>query len=165
MPISANTYLDVARGPSEPKRCVQVPATAHRRERQALTQERDDRGRLRAPAPGGRRPPGSESPCPERVGLSRDRPGGQRPGGGGVRPPAQTAGDDLGQRPADHPHVLARPGPRHKHDIPISAMAAVTERGTSSSAVSRRFVALSTKRLGAFLERPLGGAGPAGGLH
>ena len=34
--------------------------------------------------------------------------------------------------------------------------AAVTERGTSSSAVSRRFVALSTKRLGAFLERPLG---------
>ena len=32
----------------------------------------------------------------------------------------------------------------------------VTERGTSSSAVSRRFVALSTKRLGAFLERPLG---------
>ena len=34
--------------------------------------------------------------------------------------------------------------------------AAVTERGTSSSAVSRRFVALSTKRLGAFLERSLG---------
>ena len=31
----------------------------------------------------------------------------------------------------------------------------VTERGTSSSAVSRRFVALSTKRLGAFLERSL----------
>ena len=41
----------------------------------------------------------------------------------------------------------------------------VTEQGTSSSAVSRRFVALSTKRLGAFLERPLGGAGPAGRLH
>ena len=32
----------------------------------------------------------------------------------------------------------------------------VTERGTSSSAVSRRFVALSTKSLGTFLERPLG---------
>ena len=32
----------------------------------------------------------------------------------------------------------------------------VTERATSSSAVSRRFVALSTKRLEAFLGRPLG---------
>ena len=32
----------------------------------------------------------------------------------------------------------------------------VTERATSSSAVSRRFVALSTKRLQAFLSRPLG---------
>ena len=32
----------------------------------------------------------------------------------------------------------------------------VTERATSSSAVSRRFVALSTKRLEAFLDRPLG---------
>ena len=32
----------------------------------------------------------------------------------------------------------------------------VTERGTSSSAVSRRFVALSAKRLGSFLSRPLG---------
>ena len=32
----------------------------------------------------------------------------------------------------------------------------VTERATSSSAVSRRFVALSTKRLQAFLGRPLG---------
>ena len=32
----------------------------------------------------------------------------------------------------------------------------VTERTTSSSAVSRRFVALSTKRLQAFLDRPLG---------
>ena len=32
----------------------------------------------------------------------------------------------------------------------------VTERATSSSAVSRRFVALSTKRLQAFLDRPLG---------
>ena len=32
----------------------------------------------------------------------------------------------------------------------------VTERATSSSAVSRRFVALSTKRLAAFLGRPLG---------
>ena len=31
-----------------------------------------------------------------------------------------------------------------------------TERATSSSAVSRRFVALSTKRLQAFLDRPLG---------
>ena len=31
----------------------------------------------------------------------------------------------------------------------------VTERATSSSAVSRRFVALSTKRLQAFLDRPL----------
>ena len=41
----------------------------------------------------------------------------------------------------------------------------VTERATSSSAVSRRFVALSMKRLEAFLDRPLGGAGPAGGLH
>ena len=37
-----------------------------------------------------------------------------------------------------------------------SVPADVTERGTSSSAVSRRFVALSTQRLGAFLERPLG---------
>ena len=36
-----------------------------------------------------------KSPGPERVGLSRGRPG-QRPGGGGVRPPAQTAVDDLG---------------------------------------------------------------------
>ena len=34
--------------------------------------------------------------------------------------------------------------------------AGVTERATSSSAVSRRFVALSTQRLQAFLERPLG---------
>ena len=34
--------------------------------------------------------------------------------------------------------------------------AEVTERATSSSAVSRRFVALSTKRLQAFLSRPLG---------
>ena len=34
--------------------------------------------------------------------------------------------------------------------------AEVTERGTSSSAVSRRFVALSTKRLQSFLSRPLG---------
>ena len=34
--------------------------------------------------------------------------------------------------------------------------AAVNERATSSSAVSRRFVALSTKRLHAFLSRPLG---------
>ena len=32
----------------------------------------------------------------------------------------------------------------------------VTERGTSRSAVSRRFVALSAKRLGSFLSRPLG---------
>ena len=32
----------------------------------------------------------------------------------------------------------------------------VTERGTSRSAVSRRFVALSAKRLGWFLSRPLG---------
>ena len=32
----------------------------------------------------------------------------------------------------------------------------VSERGTSSSAVSRRFVALSAKRLGSFLSRPLG---------
>ena len=32
----------------------------------------------------------------------------------------------------------------------------VTERATSSSAVSRRFVTLSTKRLEAFLGRPLG---------
>ena len=32
----------------------------------------------------------------------------------------------------------------------------VTERSTSSSAVSRRFVALSSKRLQAFLDRPLG---------
>ncbi len=32
----------------------------------------------------------------------------------------------------------------------------VTERGTSRSAVSRRFVALSAKRLGSFLKRPLG---------
>ena len=32
----------------------------------------------------------------------------------------------------------------------------VTERATSSSAVSRRFVALSSKRLQAFLDRPLG---------
>ncbi len=36
------------------------------------------------------------------------------------------------------------------------APAAVTERGTSSSAVSRRFVALSATRLRAFLSRPLG---------
>ena len=34
--------------------------------------------------------------------------------------------------------------------------AEVNERATSSSAVSRRFVALSTKRLHAFLSRPLG---------
>ena len=34
--------------------------------------------------------------------------------------------------------------------------AAVTERATSSSAVSRRLVALSTKRLEVFLGRPLG---------
>ena len=34
--------------------------------------------------------------------------------------------------------------------------AEVTERGTSSSAVSRRFVALSRQRLQAFLDRPLG---------
>ena len=32
----------------------------------------------------------------------------------------------------------------------------VTERGTSRSAVSRRFVALSARRLGSFLSRPLG---------
>ena len=57
-------------------------------------------------------------PGDERVGLSRGHPG-QRPGGGGVRPPAQTAVDDLGQRPADDPVVLARPGPRHEHDVPI----------------------------------------------
>ena len=43
--------------------------------------------------------------------------------------------------------------------------AEVNERATSSSAVSRRFVALSTKRLHAFLSRPLGDAGPAGGVH
>ena len=36
------------------------------------------------------------------------------------------------------------------------APAEVTERGTSSSAVSRRFVALSAKRLRSFLSRPLG---------
>ena len=49
-------------------------------------------------------------------GCHANRPG-QRPGGGGVRPPAQPAGDDLGQRPADHPHVLARPrtAPRARH--------------------------------------------------
>ena len=41
----------------------------------------------------------------------------------------------------------------------------VRERATSSSAVSRRFEALSTKRLEAFLGRPLGELGPAGGLH
>ena len=41
----------------------------------------------------------------------------------------------------------------------------VTERATSSSAVSRRFVALSTKRLEAFLGRPLGELESAGGLH
>ena len=53
---------------------------------------------------------------PERVGLSRGRPG-QRPGGGGVRSPAQTAVDDLGQRPADHPHVLGstRTAPRARY--------------------------------------------------
>ena len=34
--------------------------------------------------------------------------------------------------------------------------AEVTERATSRSAVSRRFVALSTKRLRAFVSRPLG---------
>ena len=45
------------------------------------------------------------------------------------------------------------------------APAEVTERGTSSSAVSRRFVALSAKRLRSFLGRPVGEAGPAGGLH
>ena len=36
----------------------------------------------------------------------------------GLRTP-RTAVDDLGQRPADHPHVLARPGPHHEHDIPL----------------------------------------------
>ena len=36
------------------------------------------------------------------------------------------------------------------------APAEVTERGTSSSAVSRRFVALSAKRLRSFLSRPVG---------
>ena len=36
------------------------------------------------------------------------------------------------------------------------APAEVTERGTSSSAVSRRFVALSAKRLRSFLGRPVG---------
>ena len=40
----------------------------------------------------------------------------------------------------------------------------VTERATSSSAVSRRFVALSTKRLQAF-QPAVGRVGPAGGLH
>ena len=43
--------------------------------------------------------------------------------------------------------------------------AAVNERATSSSAVSRRFVALSTKRLHAFLIPAVGRVGPAGGLH
>ena len=37
--------------------------------------------------------------------------------------------------------------------------------GTSSSAVSRRFVALSAKRLRSFLQPAVGRAGPAGGLH
>ena len=43
---------------------------------------------------------------------------------------------------------------REVHRCAVAVVLA--ERGTSSSAVSRRFVALSTKRLGAFLERPLG---------
>ena len=45
------------------------------------------------------------------------------------------------------------------------APAEVEERGTSSSAVSRRFVALSAKRLRSFLSRGLGELDPAGGLH
>ena len=44
--------------------------------------------------------------------------------------------------------------PRRAAPDPVPAD--VTERATSSSAVSRRFVALSTKRLQSFLGRPLG---------
>ena len=40
----------------------------------------------------------------------------------------QTAVDDLGQRPADHPHVLVRPRPGHEHDVPILTLQLLVER-------------------------------------
>ncbi len=52
--------------------------------------------------------------------------------------------------------VAAGVSTRRYADTLDPAPAEVMERGTSSSAVSRRFVALSAKRLGAFLSRPLG---------
>ena len=52
--------------------------------------------------------------------------------------------------------VAARVSTRRYAGTLDPAPAELTERGTSSSAVSRRFVALSAKRLLSFLSRPVG---------
>ena len=52
--------------------------------------------------------------------------------------------------------VAARVSTRRYAGTLDPAPAELTERGTSSSAVSRRFVALSAKRLRSFLSRPVG---------
>ena len=52
--------------------------------------------------------------------------------------------------------VAARVSTRRYAGTLDPAPAELTERGTSSSAVSRRFVALSAKRLRSFLGRPVG---------